>query len=194
MATLRQYQDDPAPDEAPDDAAPDQGGGDRDHASVDPNDPSHMVGWIDPRLPAKVRVFLRACKVMVMSDAGEQAIKKAATASDYTKGLAYFIAKTIEQAQNKLGPLNDKEHDQVAFFLAGWIVSAMQGWGMPGLDDAGARQDLIGRILQQLDQLSGNGQQGAQNAQGGPPAPGVPDAGAEAAPPAGAPADEEGFE
>jgi hypothetical protein len=171
MATLPQLDDDQDPGAEPDHPADDASAGDE--PMPDGGNPDHMIGYIDPRLPTKVRVFLRAARMIIVSPVGLTAIKKAAAnSSDHVQGLAYLVAKTLEKLQDRLGPLTDQEHDQVATFITGWIVSTLQKLKVPGLDDAGARQDLIGRILQALDRLTGGqGQQGAQDAQDGPAGP-----------------------
>jgi hypothetical protein len=184
MATLANLQDDgedptaaPAQDAdadeqgGPTDADPDDSGGDQ----PDGGNPDHMIGYIDPRLPAKVRVFLRAIRLVLLTPTGERALKKAVGSENPPEGIAMLVGKSIESAQNHLGPLNDQEHDQVAMFVTGWLVSSLQKMGMPGLEDAGGRHDLIGRVLQALDKMTGGQQQGppdgAQDAQGGPPGP-----------------------
>lgn len=198
MATLQQLQSSPtaAPaDDAPGaDLAPGMGAAPPDDqqgadptAKVDGGDPKHMVGWIDPRLPAKVRVFLKAAAQFIIRTPSPEAanlrLKKVLrSAGDHIKALAYYTEKVIQQLENKLGPLSDKEHDQVAFFIVGWLVSTMQAWGMPGLDDANARQHMIGQILQALD-----GMTKAPPGQQDPNAPPADPAAADAPPVPGAP-------
>jgi hypothetical protein len=48
----------------------------------------------------------------------------------------------------------------VVVVIAGWLASTLQQMGMPGMDDAGARQDFMGRVLTQLDGMQqGGGEQ-----------------------------------
>lgn len=148
---------------------------DQQPAMPDGNDPAQMVGFIDPRLPAKVRVFLKAAKKGGFLDA-DRLKKILASSADHVTSLAQYIEKTIQMCETRLGPLTDEEHDKVAMFLAGWLASGLQAAGMPGLDKPEGRQDLIGRILHALDGMTQE-QQGAPDAQGAPPPPGA-DAGA----------------
>ena len=169
MATLPAMQDTDAdpqmdPDQDADDVARDDAG----DAAPDGGNPDQMIGYIDPQLPAKVRVFLKAAKAALLNEQGSTMLRKVlGGAQDHTKALALIVGKTIDKLETRLGPLTDQENDQVAFFITGWLVSSLQKMGMPGLDDAGARQDLIGRVLKTLDSS------GQQPAQGAPP-PGPP--------------------
>lgn len=157
---LDQLQPDAAP-EAPQTAQPDG------------NDPAAVIGWFPDALPQKVKAFLEAAKAMVVSDAGAALIDGVmGRASDMAAGVTMIVGKTVEKLQDKMGPLTDEEHDKVAFFITGWIVSSLQLKGAPGLDTPEGRQDLIGRVLQKLD--------ASQGAPGG------------AAPMQGAPAPQEG--
>lgn len=143
----------------------------------DANNPEHMIGYIDPNASPKVKTFLLAAKQVLISPQGGQIVKGLLSASkgDPSTPIAALIEKTIQKLEDKLGPLQDQEHDQVAIHIAGWIVSSLQHMGMPGLDDAGARQDLIGRIMQAVDQMTqGQGQQGPQDASQGPSQQGAP--------------------
>lgn len=135
-----------------------------------PNKPEDMIGYIEPGTSPKVKTFLLAAKQILISPQGAQIVKGLLSKSngDPSMPIAALIEKTIQKLEDKLGPLEDQEHDQVALHIAGWIVSSLQHMGMPGLTDAGARQDLIGRIMQALDQMTqGQGQQ--QQGQQGPP-------------------------
>lgn len=177
MATLANLQDEGAPGAATPNAGMDDAQ-QPSHTEQDPTDggdPKQMIGWVPSGFPAKLRVYLKMARAALISPMGSAMLKKCLQAGDHVKGLAYLIAKTMQQLEQKFGPLQDQEYDKVAMVIAGWLVSSLQEMGMPGLDDAGARQDLMGRILQQLDALTGHGGQGgAQGAQpqGGQPAPG----------------------
>lgn len=137
------------------------------------NDPKAMIGYIEPNAPPKIRTYLLAAKGALITPQGAQMIKRllASSKGDPARPIALLIGKTIEQLQTKLGPLTDSEHDQVAIHIAGWIVSSLQQLGMPGLDKPAARQDLIGRIMQQLDAMTQAppGQQDQGPPQAGPP-------------------------
>lgn len=193
MATMPQLQDtdvDPNAEgaEAMAGAPPDDQGA----PQPDGGDPAQMIGYIDPRLPPKIRVFLKAAKGVLISEQGAALLKKVlASSGDHVTALAQLVEKTIQNLETRLGPLTDVEHDKVAMFLTGWIVSSLQHMGMPGLDKPAGRQDLIGRILQALDGLTQDpqqqgqppgqpgqpGQPGAAPPPGGPPAPPQPGAG-----------------
>lgn len=143
MATLPQVNEAPAEEAPPQAERPDG------------NDSSKMIGYIDPGLPPKVQTFLEAAKAGLLNAQGAVMLKKVLSqAGDHVKALAMLIEKTIQKLEDKLGPLEDQEHDQVAFFIAGWLVSSLQEMGMPGLDNAEGRQDLIGRVLQALDGMT----------------------------------------
>lgn len=135
----------------------------------DANKPEDMIGYIDPNASPKVKTFLLAAKQILISPMGAQTVKGLLSQSkgDPSMPIATLIEKTIQKLEDKLGPLQDPEHDQVALHIAGWITSSLQHMHMPGLDDAGARQDLIGRIMQALDQMTQG--QGQQSAPQGPP-------------------------
>lgn len=148
----------------------------------DPNKPEDMIGYIDPNASPKVKTFLLAAKQILISPMGAQTVKGLLSQSkgDPSMPIATLIEKTIQKLEDKFGPLQDPEHDQVAMHMAGWIVSSLQHMGMPGLDDAGARQDLIGRIMQALDQMTQGQDEGTPQDQGedaqmgapqGPPQP-----------------------
>lgn len=143
------------PQQAPPKGPPQQKG-------PDPNNPDDMIGYIDPNASPKVQTFLLAAKRILISGQGAQTIKGLLGQSqgDPVTPIAALVAQTIEKLQDKLGPLNDNEHDQVAMHMVGWVVSSLQKMGMPGLDDAGARQDLIGRIMQTMDGMTRGDSQG----------------------------------
>jgi hypothetical protein len=143
----------------------------------DGNDPSQMIGYIDPNATPKVKTYLTAAKAIVVNPQTADILKKMLTqGQDPAMTLATFIGKTIDTLETKLGPLEQQEHDQVAVHIAGWLVSSLQHMGMPGLDDQGARHDLLGRILQALDQLTGGDQPQDQGAPQQPPDGAVPSA------------------
>jgi hypothetical protein len=155
----------------------------------DGNSPDQMIGYIDPNASPKVKTYLLTAKQFLLNAQGAQFVKSLLKTAkgDPSTAIAMFIGKLLEKLQDKLGPLEQQEHDQVAMHLAGWIVSSLQKMGMPGLDDAGARQDLIGRILQALDGMTGANQpQGQHSPQQGPPQQGPP-TGAPQPPQAGPP-------
>lgn len=169
MATMPQAPDDQAPDPAdPNDGAPE----DQDtRQQPDGGDPDQMIGYIDPNASPKVKTYLLAAKQFMISPQGAMALKKllATSKGDPAMPIAMLINTTIEKLQDKFGPLSDQEHDQVCAHIAGWIVSSLQKRGLPGLDDQGARQDLMGRILQASDRLTHGQPQGQDpNAAGGP--------------------------
>jgi hypothetical protein len=179
----------PPPDDAQDPAAPDQGPPDTggDQGAPNGNDPAQAIGYIDPSVSPKVKTFLLAAKQILISPQGADAIKGLLSQSkgDPATAIAMLVGKTIDKLQEKLGPLNDQEHDQVAVHLCGWIVSTLQHLGCPGLDTQQGRHDLLGRILQALDQATqGDPSQGDPNA---PPDQGAPQGPPQAAqgPPAG---------
>lgn len=162
-------------DEAmPMDAAPDQGG------QPDGGNPEQMIGYIPEEYPAKEKTYLAAAKQIILRPETAQTIKGLLSRSnDAVMPIAAFIGKIVDKLETKLGPLQDDEHDRVCLVIAGWMASTMQSLGMPGMDDAGARQDFIGRVLTQLDQMQqgeGQGQaEGQQEApQQGEPEPAAP--------------------
>lgn len=140
----------------------------------DGNNPEQMIGWIPEEYPAKQKTYLAAAKQIVLREETASAIKQIiSSATDPAMGLAVFIGKLVDKLETKLGPLTDDEHDHVCLVIAGWLVSSLQAMGMPGLEDAGARQDLIGRILQALDGMT-QGQSGDEGG-AGQAAPGAPE-------------------
>lgn len=161
----------PVPD---DQAPPDQGG--QDTQPPDGGDPDQMIGYIDPNASPKVKTYLLAAKQFLISPQGAMALKKllATSKGDPAMPIAMLINTTIEKLQDKFGPLSDQEHDQVCAHIAGWIVSSLQKMGLPGLDDQGARQDLMGRILQASDQLTQGQPQGQDPSAAGGPQQGAP--------------------
>lgn len=96
-------------------------------------------------------------------------------AGDIAKGVAPLIETMIQKLEEKLGPLTDDEHDKVAFFIAGWCVSSLQKAGAPGLDSPAGRQDLLGRILNQVDTMTqgDGGEPQGQPMNGQPPPDGA---------------------
>jgi hypothetical protein len=131
----------------------------------DGSDPSQAIGYIPEQYPAKEKTYLAAAKAIILRPETADTIKGIlSSAQDAPMALAVFIGKIVDRLETKLGPLTDDEHDRVCLVIAGWLTSSLQAMGMPGLDDPSGRQDLIGRILTKLDQLTqGNGepQQGA---------------------------------
>jgi hypothetical protein len=169
MGTLASLQDAGAPQASPDMDNEQQQAPQPEGDPTDGGDPKQMIGWVPQGLPAKLRVYLKMARMAVVSAAGGQMIQTLLHQSpDHVKAMAMFIAKTMQSLESKLGPLADDEYDKVAAIISGWIVSTLQSMGMPGLDDAGGRHDLIGRIMQTVDGLTGHGQ-GGQPAQGQPP-------------------------
>lgn len=146
-----------APDNggAPMDAAPEQ-------AQPDGGNPEQMIGYIPEEYPAKEKTYLAAAKTVLLNEQTAGMIKQLLGAGkDPAQTLAMLIGKTVDSIETKLGPLTDDEHDRVCLVIAGWLASTLQQMGMPGMDDAGARQDFMGRVMQQLDGMMQGGDQGA---------------------------------
>lgn len=144
--------------------APDDGGAPMDQgapAQPDGGDPSQMIGYIPDEYPAKDKTYLAAAKAVLLNEQTAGTLKQMlAAGKDPAQTLALLIGKTIDSIETKLGPLTDEEHDRVCLVIAGWMASTLQQMGMPGMDDAGARQDFMGRVLTQLDGMQqGGGEQ-----------------------------------
>lgn len=142
-------------------------GGDAGAGAAEPDggNPDQMIGYIPEQYPAKDKTYLAAARAVLLNDQTATLLKKMlATSKDPTVTLAALLGKTVDAIETKLGPLTDDEHDRVCLVIAGWLASTMQKLGMPGLDDAGARQDFMGRILQNLS----GGAQGEPAAAPGP--------------------------
>ena len=166
MATLKALQEPMDEPEMDDNLAEESA----ESSQPDGGNPDQMVGYIPNDAPAKVRVYLKAAQAALLNDEGAKLLRKVlGSSADHVKGIALIVGKTIDKLETKLGPLTDQENDQVAFFITGWLVSSLQAMGMPGLDDAQGRQDLIGRVLQTLD-----ASQGAPQGAGPPAAPPQP--------------------
>jgi len=155
--------------------APDDGGAPMDQgapAQPDGGNPEQMIGYIPEEYPAKEKTYLAAAKHVLLNEQTAGMIKQLLGAGkDPAQTLAMLIGKTVDSIETKLGPLTDDEHDRVCLVIAGWLASTLQQMGMPGMDDAGARQDFMGRVLQQLDSMTqgeGQGEQ-AQDPQQAPP-------------------------
>jgi hypothetical protein len=149
-----------APEAMPDQGAPEQ---------PDGGNPDVMIGYIPEEYPAKEKTYLAAARKVIVNDQTAGILKQMlASGNDPAMTLAAFIGKTVDALETKLGPLNDDEHDRVCLVIAGWMASTLQKMGMPGMDDAGARQDFMGRVLQQLDGLNSGQPQGQQEAQEAP--------------------------
>jgi len=164
MATLPSLQDEPEAVDSPrEESAESKPSG---------GDPAQAIGYIDPGVSPKVKTFLLAAKAAMLNEQGARMLKGIMGKSeDPAMGIAMIVGKTIEKLQDKLGPLNDQEHDQVAFHLTGWLVSSLQHMGMPGLDAPDGRQDLMGRALQALDQATQGPAPGAAPPPQGAPVP-----------------------
>lgn len=140
------------------------------------NDNAQMIGYIEDGVSAKVKTYLLAAKSLVLNAQSAQTLKQLlAQGKDPAQTLALIIGKVIDALESNLGPLEQEEHDQVAFHIGGWLVSSLGEMGMPGLDAPEGRQDLLGRVLQALDGMTqeqgeGAGPQGAApaGAQGAP--------------------------
>lgn len=136
--------------------------------SASSDDPDQAIGYIDPGVSQKVKTYLMAAQPVVLNEQTAQALKQLLSqGNDPAMAIATLIGKIIDSLETKLGPLEQQEHDQVAVHIAGWIVSSLQKMGMPGLDQQDGRHDMLGRILQALDQLTGG--QGQSPDQGQPP-------------------------
>ncbi len=154
--------------------APDDGDAPMDAAPAQPDggNPEQMIGYIPEEYPAKERTYLAAAKSVLLNEQTAGMLKQMLSqGNDPTMTLAALIGKTVDAIETKLGPLTDDEHDRVCLVIAGWLASTLQQMGMPGMDDAGARQDFMGRVLQQLDSMTqGGGDQGPpQDQQQAPP-------------------------
>lgn len=159
-----------APDDggAPMDAAPEQ-------AQPDGGNPEQMIGYIPEEYPAKEKTYLAAAKSVLLNEQTAGMLKQMLSqGNDPTMTLAALIGKTVDAIETKLGPLTDDEHDRVCLVISGWLASTLQQMGMPGMDDAGARQDFMGRVMQQLDSMT-QGEGGEQAPTGQQQAP-PPDA------------------
>ena len=127
--------------------------------------PDQMIGYIPDQASAKVKTYLLTAKAVILNPQTASILKQMlAGGNDMAMTLATFVGKTIDSIETKLGPLTPQEHDQVALIVTGWLVSSLQKMGAPGLEDQGARHDLLGRILQALDQLTQGDQQQDPNA------------------------------
>ena len=183
MATLPQFNDDA---ETPDDAkAPNEGaeGEPQDDSKLDGGNPKQAIGYIPPNATPKVKTYLLAAKKFLITSDGAAERFRAflGKTKDHVAALAMLVTKTIDNLEQQLGPLSDTEHDQVSLIITGWLVSSLQHMGMPGLDTEQGRHDLIGRVLQQVDQMTNKGGQAPpQPDQGGgtlpqmQPGPGAP--------------------
>ena len=152
---------------APMDAPMDQGAPEQ----PDGGNPEQMIGYIPEEYPAKDKTYLAAAKTVLLNEQTAGLLKQMLSqGNDPTVTLAALIGKTVDAIETKLGPLTDDEHDRVCLVIAGWLASTLQQMGMPGMDDAGARQDFMGRVLQQLDSMQqGDGGHPPADQQQAPP-------------------------
>lgn len=154
---------------------------------LDGGNPEHMIGYIDPGLPPKIRAYLEAAKSIVLTGPGGQTVRGllSQTQTGLEKPIAAFVEKVVQKIEDKLGPLEDQEHDQVCFFIVGWIVSSLQAAKVPGLNTQAGRHDLIGRIMQAIDAMTQGQGQPPQGPNGAPPG-GPPQGPPQGGPPPGA--------
>lgn len=141
--------------------------------------PDEAIGYVDPNVSPKVKTYLMAAQHVVLNEQTAATLKQLlSSGNDPAMSLAAMVGKIIDALETKLGPLEQEEHDQVAVHIVGWLVSSLQKMGMPGLDSDQGRHDLLGRILQSLDQLSqgqpDQGQPDQQPQQQPPPQQGQP--------------------